>query len=78
MILLPRIRKTMWSLIFGVASLLLFFVPLLSPFLALLCLVLAVATFLRRRRRGLAIAGVGCSVLSIVLQLWLWRFGHLP
>ena len=68
----------MSALIFGILSLLTFFVPLLCPAFALLSAGCAVGPLRRRRRRGLAVAGLALAVVAVLLQVWVWRFGQLP
>ncbi|UCG31579.1 MAG: hypothetical protein JSU68_07915 [Phycisphaerales bacterium] len=68
----------MWSLALGSLSLLLFFVPLLCPTLALLSIGCAIGPFRRKRRRKFAVVGIVCSAVAVVLQQWVWRFGHFP
>ncbi len=68
----------MWPLVFGIASLCLFFVPLLPPLLTIIALLTAIEPFRSKRRRVYAAVGMACALLALALQHWVWTFGHLP
>ena len=67
----------MASFVSGLLAAVLFFVPLLCPFLVALSVGFAVSARGSKKQRIGAVAGLALSIVGVILHVWIGHFRHL-